>query len=138
MSVQSSCQCKFRCTYISQCYRCRESIHEPCTSRCQLENSHSFGAHIIRQNLAGVNRLHRGEGESKDRAEDVDERDGSYRRCFTSSMYEVCCGTGGDCQANRHADSDAHKHLPATDYVMESSTDDRWDPAANRVDDIQK
>jgi hypothetical protein len=127
-----------RSTYIVQSNRRSKSIHKPSAPRRQLENSHTFGTHIIRQHFARVDRLHRSERQSEHRAEDVDKSDRSDGRLPAASLHEVGRRSSCDCQADCHPDCRAHEHFAAADDVVEAGADDCWDPAADGVDDVQE
>lgn len=81
-----------RNTYILEGNRCSERVHEPCTSGRQLEDTHALCAHVVGQDLARVDGLHRCKRERKDRAEDVDERNRSDGSCLAASVDKVGCG----------------------------------------------
>lgn len=82
--------------------------------------------------------MHRGERQSKDRAEDVDESDRSDGRLPATGLHKVGRRSSCDREANCHPGCRAHEHLAAADDVVEASADDCWDPAADGVDDVQE
>ena len=82
--------------------------------------------------------MHRGERQSKDRAEDVDESDRSDGRLPATGLHKVGRRSSCDREANCHPGCRAHEHLAAADDVVEAGADDCWNPAADGVDDVQE
>lgn len=95
----------FRRTYVGQCNRGNKSVEKSCCASGKFECPHSFGTHIIRHNLCGVNWLHRRVCKGEYNSKEVDEKDRGRRGSFAATVDKNSGGSCGHSKAYDHPNS---------------------------------